>query len=103
MSNNVKLLSIDSIIEDEFNKFITKIETDLKVSKSAVESIVMRSLEQQDESDVINLIKKRMNDGRKDYGRLDLKNDKRDFSVEMIEEIADALIYCACLIKNEKQ
>ena len=46
-----------------------------------------------DEERVLKFIKERLDKGRRDYGPLELKNDDRDFLMELAEELADALVY----------
>ncbi len=46
-----------------------------------------------DEKRVIEFIKARLEAGRKEYGPLEIKDDKRDFLQELAEELADALVY----------
>jgi hypothetical protein len=46
-----------------------------------------------DEERVLNFIKERLDQGRREYGPLELKDDKRDFLMELAEELADALVY----------
>lgn len=46
--------------------------------------------------EVLNLIKNRLDKGAKKYGEEILVTDKRDFTVESLEEILDACVYLAC-------
>ena len=56
--------------------------------------------------EVLNLIKNRLDKGAKKYGEEILVTDKRNFTVESLEEILDACVYLACkliqLKENEK-
>jgi len=57
-----------------------------------------------DETAVLDLIRARMAAGRKLYGPLVLKTDKRTLRKEAIEEILDAQVYLACwLVQIEQQ
>jgi len=49
-----------------------------------------------DEIDVVNYIKKRLVDGKRTYGQLDIGTDRRDWDGELFAELADALVYMAC-------
>ena len=46
--------------------------------------------------EVLNLIKNRLDRGAKKYGEEILVTDKRNFTVESLEEILDACVYLAC-------
>ena len=46
--------------------------------------------------EVLNLIKNRLDKGAKKYGEEILVTDKRNFTVESLEEILDACVYLAC-------
>jgi hypothetical protein len=48
-----------------------------------------------DERRVLLLLARRLLEGQRCYGRLDLANDPRDFRRERSEEIADLLVYSA--------
>jgi hypothetical protein len=50
-----------------------------------------------EEAAVLLVLAKRLLAGQRQYGRLDLRNDARDFRRERAEEFADALIYGAIL------
>jgi hypothetical protein len=56
--------------------------------------------------EVLSLIKNRLDKGAKKYGEEILVTDKRDFTVESLEEILDTCVYLACkliqLKENEK-
>ena len=56
--------------------------------------------------EVLSLIKNRLDKGAKKYGEEILVTDKRNFTVESLEEILDACVYLACkliqLKENEK-
>lgn len=49
-----------------------------------------------DELRVLVLVAERLAAGRRRYGALDIAGDRRDFQLEAIEEVADALVYAAC-------
>lgn len=49
-----------------------------------------------DELRVLLLVAERLVKGRRCYGALHVESDGRDFRVETLEEIADALVYSAC-------
>jgi len=49
-----------------------------------------------DELGVLLLVAERLRIGRQRYGALDVASDHRDFELESLEEIADALVYAAC-------
>ena len=51
-----------------------------------------------DELRVLLLVAERLATGRRRYGRFDLATDRRDFTHESLEEIADALVYAACAL-----
>lgn len=51
-----------------------------------------------DELRVLLLVAERLAKGRQRYGELELGSDRRDFSHESLEEIADALVYAACAL-----
>jgi hypothetical protein len=48
-----------------------------------------------DELRILRFVAKRLHAGAKQYGDWALKSDKRDWSQEMAEELADALVYAA--------
>lgn len=51
-----------------------------------------------DELAVLVLVAERLAAGRKRYGNLDLSTDARNFRMEALEEIADALVYSAAAL-----
>jgi len=51
----------------------------------------------EDERKVVEFIVERLEMGRGLYGALHLKSDTRDFTIERAEELADVLVYSACL------
>ena len=53
--------------------------------------------------EVLNLIKNRLDRGAKKYGEEILVTDKRDFTVESLEEILDACVYLACKLIQLKE
>jgi hypothetical protein len=53
-------------------------------------------MQNSDEQRVLDLIQARMLAGRRQYGPLDLATDGRDFRVETLEELLDAIVYLAC-------
>ena len=53
--------------------------------------------------EVLNLIKSRLDKGAKKYGEEILVTDKRDFTVESLEEILDACVYLACKLIQLKE
>ena len=53
--------------------------------------------------EVLNLIKNRLDKGAKKYGEEILVTDKRDFTVESLEEILDACVYLACKLIQLKE
>jgi hypothetical protein len=50
-----------------------------------------------DELDVVGIVVERLRVGRKGYGQLFLMRDGREWRQERDEEIADGLVYAACL------
>lgn len=50
---------------------------------------------------VVSVIVERIHHGQKLYGALDIDKDPRDWSHEIFEELADALVYAA--IEKEKR
>jgi hypothetical protein len=56
-----------------------------------------------DETAVLELIRARMAVGRKQYGPLVLKTDKRKLVKEAIEEVLDAQVYLACRLVQIEQ
>ena len=53
--------------------------------------------------EVLSLIKNRLDKGAKKYGEEILVTDKRDFTVESLEEILDACVYLACKLIQLKE
>ena len=53
--------------------------------------------------EVLNLIKNRLDKGAKKYGEEILVTDKRNFTVESLEEILDACVYLACKLIQLKE
>ena len=51
-----------------------------------------------DEQKVLDLLASRIERGREIYGGLDLLKDKRDLSLDVLEELLDACIYLSSLI-----
>ncbi len=49
----------------------------------------------EDEREIIEALIKRMEQGRKTYGPWNVNNDKRNNPQEALEEVLDALHYCA--------
>lgn len=49
-----------------------------------------------DELAVLNAIRERLEKGKRQYGQLDLKKDKRDWLAELQEELLDACVYLEC-------
>jgi hypothetical protein len=56
-----------------------------------------------DETAVLDLIRARMAVGRRQYGPLVLKTDKRKLVKEALEEILDAQVYLACWLVQIEQ
>ena len=54
----------------------------------------------EDEQAVLDLIRDRLKTGQKDYGKLRLQNDTRNFNDEALEEVLDAAIYLACELER---
>jgi hypothetical protein len=54
-----------------------------------------------DQLDVVGWVIERLAIGNERYGPLDLASDQRDFARERNEEIADALVYQACLALSQ--
>lgn len=50
---------------------------------------------------VVAFVAERLLKGRKAYGDLSLKEDRRDFRKELSEEFADAVVYASCDILRE--
>lgn len=49
-----------------------------------------------DELHVLKAIEARLVAGKKQYGQLDLRCDKRDWSKELLDELLDACVYLVC-------
>ena len=53
-----------------------------------------------DELRVLKKIAERLAMGQKQYGRLRLAHDARDFRKEAIEELLDAVVYLTCQVER---
>lgn len=57
----------------------------------------------EDEIRILVRVARRLEFGRKRYGLMDLKSDKRDFTKEAVEEILDWLVYVESDIERKVQ
>lgn len=57
-----------------------------------------------DELEVLAVVAERLAEGRRRYGELRPESDRRDFALEALEEVADAMVYAAAgLIRDRRR
>lgn len=51
-----------------------------------------------DEEEVLRVLRGRLELGRKQYGKLDIARDSREWSKELLEEVLDQCVYTAIML-----
>ena len=51
-----------------------------------------------DEEEVLRVLRGRLEMGQKQYGKLDIARDSREWSKELLEEVLDQCVYAAIML-----